>query len=127
MEIKCKPGHSLELSMQVEEKDTAAAYGSGMVKVFASPAMIAFMENTALKAVLDFLPQGYNTVGTAVNVSHIKATPVGMKVTCKAEIVKIEGRKLVYAVKAWDEEGLIGEGEHTRFIIDLERFMSKLK
>lgn len=111
--------------MIVTEDKTAKAYGSGTLEVFATPAMIAFMENTAYKSVAQYLGEGSGTVGTQLNVKHMAATPVGMKVTCETELTKIEGRALTFAVKAYDECGLIGEGTHERFIILEEKFQAK--
>ena len=110
----------------VKIEDTASAYGSGLVEVLATPAMIAFMEHTAMYAVKDLLPDGFSTVGTHVNVSHIKATPVGMKVFSEAKLIEVDGKKLIFEVMAKDEEGNIGSGTHTRFIIDEKKFMAKL-
>ncbi|MEI7594458.1 MAG: thioesterase family protein [Bacteroidota bacterium] len=126
MEFNIKAGLCFEVKQTVTKDDTAAKYGSGLVEVFATPAMIALMENTSLKVVLSHLPEGFNTVGTEVNIKHIKATPVGMEVTCKATLVEIEGKKLVFNVIAHDEEGEIGNGTHTRFIINTAKFMEKL-
>lgn len=109
----------------VTREKTAKAMGSGTLDVFATPAMIALMENTAYESVAGELEEGSGTVGTALNVKHVAATPVGMKVICETELVKVEGRALTFSVKAFDEKGLIGEGEHERFIIFNEKFQAK--
>lgn len=111
----------------VEAKDTAKQYGSGLVEVLATPAMIAMMEKTALETVLEYLPKGKNTVGTEICVKHLKASPVGARVRYEAQIKKAEGKKLEFAVHAWDGDMLVGTGTHTRYIIDTEQFMAKLK
>ncbi|MGE5317039.1 MAG: thioesterase family protein [Chloroflexota bacterium] len=105
---------------------TAARYGSGLIEVFATPAMIALMEKTCQESVQDQLDAGHLTVGTLVNVKHLKATPVGMSVECESELIAWEGRKLTFKVVAKDEQGVIGEGLHERFIINEADFMSKL-
>lgn len=106
----------------VTNNDTAAKYGSGLVEVFATPAMIALMEKASLNVVLPLMPENYNTVGTFVNIKHIKATPVGKTVTCKAVLTAIDGKKLEFTVEAWDEDGKIGFGTHGRYIIDTTTF-----
>ena len=111
----------------VQKTDTATNYGSGLVEVFATPAMIAFMEQTAMECVEDLLEEGFSTVGTHIDVSHIKATPVGMTVFCKAKLLDIEGSKLKFEVIASDEKGGIGSGTHTRFIIEKKKFMDSIK
>ncbi|MBD5114579.1 MAG: thioesterase family protein [Ruminococcaceae bacterium] len=111
--------------IKVEEKDTALTYGSGTLKVFATPAMIALMENTAMNAVSAYLEEGEATVGTEINVKHLSATPVGGTVTCEAELAEIDGRRLVFNVKAFDDKGIIGEGTHQRFIVKTEKFLVK--
>lgn len=109
----------------VAKENTAKAMGSGTLEVFATPAMIALMEKTAYESVAPELEEGSGTVGTALNVKHVAASPVGMKITCESELVKVDGRALTFSVKAYDEKGLIGEGEHERFIIYNEKFQAK--
>lgn len=99
--------------------------GSGTLDVFATPAMIALMEKTAWTSVADGLDEGCGTVGISLNVAHSAPTPLGMKVTCESELTGIDGRKLTFYVKAYDEKGVIGEGTHERFIIQNEKFQKK--
>ena len=110
----------------VKAEDTAACYGSGLLDVFATPAMIGLMESTAQLSVQPFLPVGTITLGTEVNIKHLKATPVGMKVKCETKLIAIEGKKLVFEVNARDEKGQIGSGIHTRYVVDAQKFMDKL-
>ncbi len=112
-------------TITVTEDKTAQAMGSGTLLVFATPAMIALMENTAYKSVADELEEGAGTVGTLMNVKHVAATPVGMEVTCETKLVEVDRKRLVFEVKAYDAAGVIGEGTHERFIIDNERFLAK--
>ncbi len=101
--------------------------GSGEVKVYATPMMIAAIENTAASSVKDGLAEGETSVGTNISVSHISATPEGMEVLIETELTKAEGRKLSFRVSAYDEVGLIGEGTHERVIVNKERFEQKAK
>ena len=119
-------GLKYESTVVVSQSNTAATLGSGDMDVFATPAMVALMENAAMLAVAAHLPEGSATVGTQMNTSHIKASALGATITASAELTEVEGRKLTFAVKAWDEKGVIGEGVHTRFVVDRERFLSKL-
>ena len=112
-------------SLVVEHKDTAAVYGSGALEVFATPAMIALMEKTCLESVADKIGQGNTTVGIAVNIKHLKASPVGSIIRCEAEIVDVDRRRLVFSVKCYEGETLVGEGIHERFVVDSEKFMNK--
>lgn len=113
-------------TITVTDKDTALAHGSGSLKVFATPAMVALMENTAMNSVLPYLGEGEATVGTLLNIKHLSATPVGCSVTCESELVEIDGRRLVFKVTASDSKGSIGEGIHERFVILAEKFMNKI-
>ena len=106
---------------------SAARVGSGLVDVFATPMLVALVEQTCYESVLPHLDEGQGTVGTLVNVSHVSATPIGKRVWCEIELVEVDRRRLVFKVKAYDECGLIGEGTHERFIIDTAKFMDKLK
>lgn len=126
MEFNLKEGMEFKVEIIVEQKHTAQALGSGGVQVLATPMMIALMEGAALKSVDDDLPEGYTTVGTHLNVSHIGATPLGMNAYALARLVKIEGKKLTFDVEAFDEKEKIGEGTHERFIIQRDRFMDKV-
>ena len=109
----------------VTTEKTAKVVGSGLLEVFATPAMIALMEETASMSVAEALDEGSTTVGTLVNVSHVSATPVGATVYCETELLEVEGRKLTFSVKAYDNAGLIGEGMHERFIVFSEKFMAR--
>lgn len=112
-------------TIMVTEDKTAKVMGSGMLPVYATPAMIALMENTASTSVQAALEEGQGTVGTLINVKHVSATPVGMEVTCETKLVEVDRKRLVFEVKAYDAAGIIGEGIHERFIIDNEKFMGK--
>ncbi len=124
---KLTAGMVFEKTITVQHKDTAAAFGSGKVEVLATPAMISLMEGTALQGVQPYLNENHTTVGIEVCVKHIKATPVGMKVTCKAVLTAVEDAKLTFEVEACDEKGKIGFGTHQRYIVDLPEFMEKVK
>ncbi|UTC77773.1 thioesterase family protein [Treponema sp. OMZ 799] len=109
----------------VNENHSAESLESGTLKVFGSPAMIALMEKTAWKSVQDYLEEGHGTVGILLEIKHVSATPLGMKVYCESELTGIDGKKLIFSVKAYDETGLIGEGTHERFIVNNEKFQKK--
>ena len=104
----------------VNDQNTAAAVGSGLLPVFATPQMIALMENAAVDATQASLEEGQGTVGTRLDVSHDAATPVGMQVWAEAEVTAVDGRKLTFA-----ETGPIGKGTHERFIIQNDKFLAK--
>ena len=113
-------------TLLVEEKHLACNVGSGDLPVLATPMMMALMENAAMLAVAPELEESQSTVGGQISSSHLKPTGLGHTVTATAELIAVEGRKLKFKVTATDEEGLIGEGEHLRFIINREKFMSKV-
>ena len=110
----------------VEAHNTAQAMGSGDLAVFATPAMVALMENAAMQAVAAHLPEGATTVGSEMNCSHIKPSKLGATITATAVLTAVEGRKLSFTVGASAEQGIIGEGVHVRFIVDRDRFLAKL-
>ncbi len=114
-----------ECSVEVTLQNTAKSVGSGSLSVFATPSMIALMEKAAAECVQPLLEGGQTSVGTLMNVSHLSATPVGMKVTAKCTLSEIDGRRLCFDVEASDERGLIGKGTHERFIVNAEKFQQK--
>ena len=117
-----KPGLTGKAEIVVGTRDTAPHVGSGKIGVLATPIMVNLMEAAALQAVERFMPAGYQTVGTHLDVKHFAATPVGMRVVAHAELVKVEGRTLTFRIRAEDERETIGEGMHERLIINVERF-----
>ena len=110
----------------VNHENTAKLVGYGELEVFATPQMIALMEQAAASSVAGELGEGQGTVGTLLNVSHDAATPLGMKVWAETELVEVDRRRLVFDVKAYDECGLIGQGKHERFIIQNDKFLAKV-
>ena len=114
-------------SLIVEREHTAKQLGSGSVEVLATPMLIALMEAAALDAVQGYLAEGWTTVGTRVEVEHMRATPLGGRVTAEATLIKRTDRALEFAVQAWDGFGAVGQGTHTRVLIERDRFMAKLR
>ncbi len=112
-------------TVMVGEENSAKTMGSGTLDVFATPAMIALMEKTAWKSVEAELEEGSGTVGIRLDVSHDAPTPFGMKVTCESELIAIDGRKLTFQLRVYDEKSEVGKGIHERFIIYNEKFQSK--
>lgn len=121
-----KEGLSITQTMTVADKDTAIHHGSGKLEVFATPAMVAFMENTAVACVEKEMEKGKDSVGIQIDTKHNKATRLGATVTCTAKLVKVDGKKLSFEIEASDEGGNIGNAVHTRYIIDPVKFMSRL-
>ncbi|MDR1277157.1 MAG: thioesterase family protein [Treponema sp.] len=120
-----KPGLTGEKNEAVTDDNTAESWGSGGLPVYATPSMIALMEGAAVNAVDKLLPAGWSTVGTELDVKHLSATPAGLEVRAVAELLEIDGRRLLFKVDAFDRAGKIGEGRHSRFIVENERFLQK--
>lgn len=120
-----KTGIKGHQELVVTQELTAKNMGSGVMDVFATPAMLALMEKTAFTSVAEYLNEGCGSVGTKVDIEHVASSPVGMKITCDSELIEIEGRKLVFKVEAYDEKGLIGKGTHERFIVENKKFQEK--
>jgi len=124
---KIEPGLSDEVEMVVSKEALASHWGSGIVEVFSTPALVALMESAAEKAARPYLDEKETTVGAMVNIRHLAPTPLGMKVRAKAELIGVEGKRLLFHVEAFDEVEKIGEGEHERFVVDRERFAKKAR
>ena len=118
-----KPGVTGEKIDMVTDENTALSCGSGGLAVYATPAMAALMEGACVAALE--LPEGFSTVGTDLDIKHLSATPLGLKVRALGELVSVDNRALCFKVEAFDEAGKIGEGTHKRFIIENEKFMRK--
>ena len=124
MEIQI--GKIMQQQTIVDKTNIASALASGDLEVFSTPSMIALMEHAADRCLAEFLEEGQSSVGSKVDIEHTAATPMGMKVTAYAEIMGFEGRRVDFKVWAEDECGPIGQGNHTRFIINSERFLQKV-
>lgn len=122
-----KIGDKGTVTVKVTKENCASAIGSGALDVFATPSMIALMENAACEAIKASLQPGESSVGTKVNISHLKASALEDTITATATLTEIDGRRLVFEVVANDSKGIIGEGSHERFVINVEKFLSKLK
>ena len=114
-----------EVATLVEPEDTALSVGSGDLRVYATPCMVALMEGAACEALNGLLGNDQTTVGTQLSISHLSATPVGMEVTAKATVTAVEGKVITFSVEAFDEAGKIGEGTHQRVIVSSQRFLDK--
>jgi predicted thioesterase len=125
-EKQLQPGLSAEVKITVGETETAAHLGSGLVPVYATPALVALMENTAVRALEGHLPPGQTSVGWQIDLRHLAATPVGMQVRARAELTEVQGRKLSFHIQAWDEVEMVGEASHVRFLVNEGAFMTKV-
>ena len=120
-------GKTFTQEITVRREDTAAALGSGKLEVFATPAMVALMENTAIRCLEGALDADSDTVGIAIDVKHVKATPVGRPVRCVATVTEVDGRRVRFAIEASDDVAVIGTAIHDRFVVNPVKFMSKLQ
>jgi predicted thioesterase len=120
-------GHTAERTETVVESLLATRLGSGSVEVYATPAMVALMESASVAAIDGLLPEGKTSVGIALDIRHLAATPPGQQVRARAEVIDVDGHKVTFKVQAWDECELIGEGTHTRFVIDVARFTQRVQ
>jgi predicted thioesterase len=118
-------GLTAEVGTLVEAEDTALSVGSGDLRVYATPCMVALMEGAACGALEGCLSSEQSTVGVELNISHLSATPVGMEVTAKATVTAVDGKVITFALEAYDESGKIGEGTHKRVIVSSQRFLDK--
>ena len=125
MELKTGIKGKTELTVTLSE--TASSAGSGGLEVFSTPHMLAQMEKAAWASVEPYMEEGKTTVGTHIDMAHLSASPVGAHITAESELVEIDRRRLVFRVSASDDAGLIGEGTHERFIIDIEKFMGNIQ
>ena len=126
MEFNINIGEKLAKEIIVTGDMSAKKIGSGVVDVFSTPSLISLMENVSQTLLQKFLTEGYSSVGTNVNINHVKASKIGARVICKSVISEIDGRKITFNVEAYDEKGKIGMGTHRRYIINIEEFISKL-
>ena len=118
-------GMKAEVGTLAEREDTAKEVGSGDLLVYATPCMVALMEGAACEAIAGCLSDSQTTVGTALNIEHISATPVGLEVRAEAEVTAVDGKIITFSVKAFDEAGEIGNGTHKRAIVPVQKFLDK--
>lgn len=111
----------------VNEDNTALELGSGELEVFATPAVVSLIEKTAWKSIKKYLIEGQTTVGSNIRVTHLSASPIGIKVWCETELIDVDNRKLTFKAEVFDEKGLVARGVHERFIVDIDKFLSKAK
>ena len=122
-----RTGIKKEIRVMIREEHSAKSVGSRDVKVLSTPSMIAFIEAVSRDLVQPYLPDGYTTVGTHVDVRHLAPAPIGREIDVKSELISIDGRKLTFKVEVFWNEKIIGEGKHERYIVNLERFLDKIR
>ena len=125
MHLEITIGMRGEVFTTAEREDTAQEVGSGDLLVYSTPCMVALMEGAACEAIAEALPDTQTTVGIALNIEHISATPVGLDVRAEAEVTAVEGKVITFAVAAYDEVGQIGKGTHKRVIVNSQKFLEK--
>lgn len=125
--MEIKPGLKGSASMEVQKGNTAIEVGSGSVPVFATPMLVAIMENAAINAIKEHLPEGKTTVGGQIECKHTSPTPIGMTVIATAELVEVDRKRLTFKIEAHDELEKVGEGEHNRFVIELDNFLENCR
>ncbi len=125
MDYNLTVGLKAKKKLKVSYNETAKNINSGLLEVLSTPSVIALMESSAVDAVQYYLPNGFSTVGILVDIKHIAATPVGMFVTSEAELIDIDGRKLRFRIKSFDDKEIVSEGIHERFIVENEKFLKK--
>jgi predicted thioesterase len=125
--VNIRPGLTGSAQLTVGEEHTAPRVGSGRVHVLATPVMINLIEAAALEAIERLLPAGHQSLGTLLNVRHIAATPVGMRVSARAEVLAVEGRTVRFRVEARDEKELIGDGTHERVVVNVAKFDARVQ
>lgn len=127
MDLELRPGLAGHAELMVGEEHTAPRVGSGKVHVLATPVMINVIEAAALAAIEHLLPEGHQSLGTRLDVRHIAATPVGMRVTATAQVTRVEGRTIVFRVEARDEKEPIGDGTHERVVVNVAKFDQRVQ
>ena len=120
------PGLSFSFEKTAEPQESAAALGSGGLEVFSTPSLVALFEITAKRGVDALLPEGHSTVGVEIQVKHLKATKIGKRVRCTTMVTAVDGKKMVLSGEMWDEDGKIGEGTHTRYVVNDAEFLKRL-
>jgi len=125
--MQIEAGQKLEKEFIVEEKHTASHIGSGSVQVLATPVMIAFIEITGMKLLDQSLEEGYSSVGTRVDIRHLAPSPLGRQVRVQVVVDQVDGQKITLQVEVWDGDTLVGSGTHERFVIDVARFLERVR
>jgi predicted thioesterase len=121
-----QPGLAFTFEKTAEPSESAAALGSGGLEVFSTPSLVALFELTAKQLVDPLLPEGFSTVGTEIQVKHLKATRIGQKVSCTVTVAAVEGRRITFTGAMWDAQGPIGEGSHARYVVNDKEFLRRL-